>query len=149
MGVDVAQSDPNIVYVVVDNQEILPESQWDMGDSAINAKRLKTMTTEDLLLQDEKKLEKFLRNNNFPPKTTSETIIEKLKDGSMNPQDLVKSLKDANNNLFNTDIKGLEVYRSDDAGNSFYKTHELPLSNVVYTYGYYFMRYHQVLVLAD
>lgn len=142
MGVDAAQSDANIVYVVVDNQEILPESQWDMGDTAINAKRLKTMSTEELLLQDEKNLEKFLRANNFPPKTTAETIREKLKDGSMNPQELVKSLKDANSNLFNTDIKGLEVYRSDDAGNSFYKTHELPLSNVVFTYGYYFGKIH-------
>jgi len=142
MGVDVAQSDSNIVYVVVDNQELLPESQWDMGDTAINAKRLKTMSTEELLLQDEKNLEEFLRNNNFPPKTTAETILTKLKDGSMKPQDLVKSLKDANSNLFNTDIKGLEVYRSDDAGESFYKTHDLPLSNVVYTYGYYFGKIH-------
>ena len=142
MGVDVAQSDSNIVYVVVDNQEILPESQWDMGDTAINAKRLKTMTTENLLLQDEKNLEKFLRSNNFPPETTAKTITEKLKKGSMNPQDLVKSLKKVNNNLFNTDIKGLEVYRSDNAGLSFHKTHELPLSKVVYTYGYYFGKIH-------
>jgi len=142
MGVDVAQSDSNIVYVVVDNQEILPEAQWDMGDTAINAKRLKTMSTEELLLQDEKKLEKFLRDNNFPPKTTAETVLKDLKDGTMNPQELVKSLKDANNNLFNTDIKGLEVYRSDDAGNSFTKTHELPLSNIVFTYGYYFGKIH-------
>lgn len=142
MGIDVAQSDSNIVYVVVDNQEILPEDQWDMGDSAVNAKRLKTMTSDELLSQDKKNLESFLRNNNFPPKTTAETVIEKLKDDSMTPQDLVKSLKDANNNLFNTDIKGLEVYRSDDAGMSFSKTHNLPLSNVVFTYGYYFGKIH-------
>lgn len=142
MGVDVAQSDANIVYVVVDNQEILPEDQWDMGATAINPKRLKTMTSEELLLQDKSQLEKFLRGSNFPPKTTADSVIEKLKDKSMTPQDLIKSLKDANANLFNTDIKGLEVYRSEDAGESFYKTHELPLSGVVFTYGYYFGKIH-------
>jgi len=142
IGIDVAQSDATIVYAVVDNQEILPEEQWDLGDTAINPKRLKTMSTEELLLQDKSQLEKFLRDSNFPPKTTADTVIEQLKNKSMTPQDLIKSLKDANANLFNTDIKGLEVYRSDDAGESFYKTHEQPLSGVVFTYGYYFGKIH-------
>ena len=138
MGVAVAQSDSNVVYVVVDNQENLPESQWDLGDSAVNAKRLKMMSKDEFLLQDKENIENFLRNNNFPPKDTADSIIEKIKKDEMSVRDLVKSLKDANNNLFNTDIKGLEVYRSDDAGAHFSKTHDLPLSNVVFTYGYYF-----------
>lgn len=142
MGVDVATSNPDIVYVVVDNQEVLPEDQWDLGDTAINAKRLKTMSTEELLLHDEDMLEKFLRDNHFPPKVTAKTVIEDLKNNDKTPQDLVKSLKDANQNLFNTDIKGLEVYRSDDGGAHFYKTHDTPLSNVVFTYGYYFGKIH-------
>ena len=142
MGIDVAQSDSNIVYVVVDNQEILPESQWDLGDTAVNAKRLKTMSREEFLSQDEKNIENFLRNNNFPPDATAKSVIEKIKSHDMKVHDLVKSLKDANNNLFNTDIKGLEVYRSDDGGTTFTKTHDKPLSNVVFTYGYYFGKIH-------
>ncbi len=142
MGIDVAQSDNNVVYVVVDNQEILPESQWDLGDTAINPKRLKNMSREDFLLQDEKNIETFLRDNNFPPDVTAKTVIEKIKSKEMRVHDLVKSLKDANNNLFNTDIKGLEVYRSDDGGKTFTKTHDKPLSNVVFTYGYYFGKIH-------
>ncbi len=35
-------------------------------------------------------------------------------------------------------IKGLEVYRSDDKGESWNKVNETDLSNVYYTYGYYF-----------
>jgi len=142
MGIDVAQSDSNIVYVVIDNQEVLPESKWDMGDTAINAKRLKKMTKEEFLLQDKENVEKFLRDNNFPPKVTGETVFEDIEKDTMKVQDLVKSLKDANSNLFNTDIKGLEVYRSNDAGASFFKTHELPLSGIVFTYGYYFGKIH-------
>ncbi len=138
MGVAVAKSDSSVVYVVVDNQEKLPESLWDLGDSAVNAKRLKTMSKQEFLLQDEKNIEDFLRNNNFPPKDTAKTILKKIQNDEMSVHDLVKSLKDANSNLFTTDIKGLEVYRSDDAGVSFHKTHDLPLANVVFTYGYYF-----------
>lgn len=46
--------------------------------------------------------------------------------------------KDANDNLFETDIKGAEVYRSNDSGETWFKTHDRYLDNVVYTYGYYF-----------
>jgi hypothetical protein len=142
MGVDVSKSDANIVYVVVDNQEILPEGEWDMGDMAINAKRLKSMSREEFLLQDKENVKKFLEDNNFPPEDTAEKIIDKITNKEMKVKDLVNSLKNANSNLFNTDIKGLEVYRSDDAGQSFHKTHDLPLSNVVFTYGYYFGKIH-------
>jgi photosystem II stability/assembly factor-like uncharacterized protein len=45
---------------------------------------------------------------------------------------------DANSKLFVTEIKGAEVYRSDDAGNSWKKTHDEYLEGMFYTYGYYF-----------
>ena len=142
IGVDVAQSDSTIVYVVVDNQETLPESQWDLGDTAVNAKRLKNMSREEFLLQDQNNIEKFLRDNNFPPKKTGESVKKAIEKNTMKVSDLIKSLQDANSNLFNTDIKGLEVYRSDDAGASFQRTHDLPLSGIVFTYGYYFGKIH-------
>jgi photosystem II stability/assembly factor-like uncharacterized protein len=138
MGVDVAPSNPNIVYVSVDNQELLPESDWDLGDSAMNPKRLKKMSKQEFLTLDKKEIEGFLKSNKFPPETTADKIIEDIKTDKITVNDLVKSLKDANDNLFNSDIKGLEIYRSDNAGASFYKTHEQPLSNIVFTYGYYF-----------
>jgi photosystem II stability/assembly factor-like uncharacterized protein len=142
MGVDVAQSDSNIIYVVVDNQELLPESQWDMGDTAINAKRLKNMNREEFMLQDPKNIEKFLKDNNFPPEVTAESVIQKISDNTMKVKDLIKSLKNANSNLYNTEIKELEVYRSDDAGAHFTKTHDLPLKGVVHSFGYYFGKIH-------
>lgn len=49
-----------------------------------------------------------------------------------------KKEKDANKNLFNTDIKGAEVYRSDDGGETWIKANEKYLDKVVFTYGYYF-----------
>ncbi|MGE5343990.1 MAG: VPS10 domain-containing protein [Candidatus Omnitrophota bacterium] len=45
---------------------------------------------------------------------------------------------DANKNLFNTTIKGGEVYRSDNGGDTWTRTHTQYLDGLVYTYGYYF-----------
>lgn len=45
---------------------------------------------------------------------------------------------DANRNLFNTNIKGAELYRSNDGGETWAKTHSTYLDGVVHTYGYYF-----------
>lgn len=46
---------------------------------------------------------------------------------------------DANKKLFNTNIKGAELYRSNDRGETWFKTHEKYLEQrVIYTYGYYF-----------
>jgi photosystem II stability/assembly factor-like uncharacterized protein len=45
---------------------------------------------------------------------------------------------DANQRLFQTRIRGGEVYRSDDGGTSWRRTHEGYLDGLVYTYGYYF-----------
>ncbi|MEJ2535307.1 MAG: glycosyl hydrolase, partial [Gammaproteobacteria bacterium] len=41
-------------------------------------------------------------------------------------------------NRFETDIRGLEVYRSDDAGETWRRTHDEPIDSVVFSYGYYF-----------
>ncbi|TDR23654.1 WD40/YVTN/BNR-like repeat-containing protein [Marinicella litoralis] len=138
MGLSVSVSHPDTLYVSVDNQTPLPEAQWDMGDAAVNVKRLKNMDKATFLLQDPKAIEAFLRSNNFPPKMTAEGVIEQVEKGELDPQSLVAELADDNENLFNVDIKSLEVYRTDDAGDSFYRTHQEDIQQVVFSYGYYF-----------
>jgi photosystem II stability/assembly factor-like uncharacterized protein len=138
MGLTVSESNPNSLYVSVDNQTPLPEDQWDMGDSAVTVKRLKNMDSTTFLQQDVKAIEGFLRSNNFPPDTKAEAIIEQVKNNEITPQSLVAKLEDDNENLVNVDIKSLEIYRSDDAGQSFYRTHQEDLQQVVFSYGYYF-----------
>lgn len=138
IGIATAKSDANIVYVVIDNQTPLEESEWDYGDTAVNPKRLNRMSREEFLLQDKKSIENFLRGNNFPPELTAEKVIDQVKNNELKVSDLVDQLKDSNNDLLNVDIRSLEVYRSDDGGNSFYRTHKEDLQGVVYSYGYYF-----------
>ncbi|MCX7554228.1 hypothetical protein OS175_10085 [Marinicella sp. S1101] len=138
MGLTVSVSQPDTLYVSLDNQTPLPESEWDMGDSAVNVKRLKNMDKATFLSQDEKAVESFLRSNNFPPEMTAETVIEEIEKDELTPQALVEQLASGNDNLFNVDIKSLEIYRSDDGGDTFYRTHDKDIQGVVFSYGYYF-----------
>lgn len=46
--------------------------------------------------------------------------------------------KDANAALFETNVIGCEVYKSEDGGASWKKTHDQYIDDMYYTYGYYF-----------
>lgn len=138
IGLAVAASQPSTIYACVDHQEPLPEAQWDLGDGAVTAKRLRKMSKEEFLLQDPEEIEDFIRNNDLDSNLDAAKVIEMVENDELTLDDLLAELDDANANLFNTDIRGLEVWRSDDAGATWRRTHEEPIRNVVYTYGYYF-----------
>ncbi|NNF51994.1 MAG: glycosyl hydrolase [Gammaproteobacteria bacterium] len=138
IGLAVSTSHPDTLYASVDNQQELPQEQWDLGDSPLSAKRLKMMGKEEFLSQDPEEIELFIRSNDLDTDLDAEKLIAMIKSDELSIRDLVDELDDANANLFNTDIKGIEVYRSDDGGQSWRKTHDQVLREVVYTYGYYF-----------
>lgn len=138
IGLAIAPSRPSTLYASVDNQEPLPEELWDLGDAALSAKRLKKMTKEEFLAQDPEAIEDFIRDNELEVGLDAKSLIKKVKNDEVTLADLLAQLDDANANLFDADIRGLEVYRSDDAGASWRRTHEGLLRDVTYTYGYYF-----------
>lgn len=138
IGLAQCASQPQTIYAFVDHQELLPEEDWDLGSSAVNPKRLRHMTREEFLDQDPEEIESFLRSNDLDPALDAERLIEQVKEGVVTVQDLLDACQDANNSLFATDIRGAEVWRSDDRGSSWRRTHAGPLREVVFTYGYYF-----------
>ncbi len=138
IGLAVTPAAPDTVYAFLDNQELLPESEWDMGDGAVTPKRLRKMTKEEFLRQDPEEIEDFLRSNDLDPTLDAESLIEKIRNDELTLTDLTDALNDANSNLFNTDIRGAEVYRSDDRGDTWTRTHDEPIRQMVHTYGYYF-----------
>ena len=138
IGLAVSAAAPDSVYAVVDNQEILPEDQWELGDRPINPKRLRNMTREEFLRQDPDEVEQFIRDSDFPVELDAKELLRQVEAEEVSLDDILDELSDANANLFNTDIQGLQVWRSDDGGESWRKTHEDPLDEVAYTYGYYF-----------
>ena len=127
----------NILYAVLDNQNRRKK------DSAVIKKGLtkedfKQMSIEDFFSLSDKKLNDFLKRNGFQEKYRAENVKQLIRSGEAKPNDIATYLDTANSKLFDTPVIGAEVYRSDDAGKTWVKTHEDYLDDLFYSYGYYF-----------
>jgi photosystem II stability/assembly factor-like uncharacterized protein len=136
IGLSVCTSKPNIVYAVLDNQ--FTKAKEPSDEPKIDKDTLRTMSKENFLKLDKTLLADFLRDNGFPKEYSADSVRKLVETNVIKPQTLVEYLEDANAALFDAPIQGLEVYRSDDAGKTWKRTHEKPLENVFFTYGYYF-----------
>ncbi|GAB5534403.1 MAG: hypothetical protein Rubg2KO_06520 [Rubricoccaceae bacterium] len=126
-----------VLFAVVDNQQRRPDEE-DEDAPELTSEMLETMTRDQFLEQSEDAINAFLDANNFPYSYTAETILEDVREGRIEPIALVEFLADANRMLFDTPVVGAEVYRSDDQGRSWTRTHEGFLDDLFYSYGYYF-----------
>jgi photosystem II stability/assembly factor-like uncharacterized protein len=135
IGLAIYPKNPNIIYASLDNQD-------DRGDkkkkTGLTKDTLRHMTKEAFMTLSDSVVEKFLRDNNFDEEYTGERVKKMIKMDSIKPIALVEYLEDADVALSETNVKGIEVYRSDDAGKTWKRTHQGYLDEVVNTYGYYF-----------
>ncbi|MBX2915015.1 MAG: glycosyl hydrolase [Cyclobacteriaceae bacterium] len=142
IGLDVCWTKPNVMYAVLDNQEEVREEKKESpktSDGKLKLADLKDMSAENFLKLDDKKLEELLRGSRFPSKYTAQVVKKEVRSGKYKPRAVAEYFgTDANSDLFNTKIKGAEVYRSDDAGKSWKRTHTADIDGVYFTYGYYF-----------
>ena len=137
IGVEVHPDQPGVVFAVVDNQNRRP-TEPDDDSPGLTREALRTMTTAEFLAVAETELTAFLDRNGFPLSYTARSILEMVRDGRLQPTDLVDYLEDANLELFDTPVVGAELYRSDDDGTTWHRTHTGYIDDLVYSYGYYF-----------
>ena len=131
--------DENIVYAVHDSQFRRPQkNNPKKKTSALTKEDFKSMSVADFLKLDDKKLNTFLKTNNFQEKYRAENVKQMLRSGSIQPIDLAKYLENANSMLFDTPVIGAEVYRSDDGGITWKKQNDDYIDDLYYSYGYYF-----------
>ena len=143
IGVAVAASKPDTVYAFVDNQAKRPETEIfdeEAPPGELTVRRLRKLSAEQFAKLDPAVLRRFLASNDFPKKLKAEKLLEEVKSGKTKLDDILAYLKDANRDLFENDIVGAEVYRSDDGGATWKRSHEGRLEKVFYSYGYYFAR---------
>lgn len=140
IGLDICWSKPNVMYAVLDNQEEIKEAKKETpADGKMKLADFKDMTVENFLKLDDKKLDELLKDSRFPSKYTARVVKRDVQSGKYKPSALANYFgADANSDLFNTKIKGAEVYRSEDAGKSWKRTHSFDIDGVYFTYGYYF-----------
>jgi photosystem II stability/assembly factor-like uncharacterized protein len=129
-----------VLYASIDNQNPRPEKKDDIekDKNEINKDKLRVISVADFALLDNDRLESFLRGNDFPEEYNASKVKALMAKGKIAPIALVEYLEDANNNLFETNYIGAEVYRSDDNGASWKKTHDMEMEGIHFTYGYYF-----------
>jgi len=99
---------------------------------------LRPMGKEDFLKLEKYLIKEYLQGNGFPQKYTVDKVLDMVKNDEIKPIALVEYVEDANSLLFDTPVTGLEIYRSNNEGATWQKTHKGYLEDVYYSYGYYF-----------
>jgi photosystem II stability/assembly factor-like uncharacterized protein len=135
IGVAVYPKNPNIVYAIVDNYNPKPDTTK-KNDTLYKKDDFKNLTKEQFAQLDNKKLDTFLRRSFFPRKYTAASVKEMVANDKVKPT-AVWDYLDTGDDGFQGSITGCEVYRSDDAGMTWKKTHTKGIS-IYSTYGYYF-----------
>tara|TARA_R110002012_G_scaffold11444_3_gene51617 strand:- start:39064 stop:41904 length:2841 start_codon:yes stop_codon:yes gene_type:complete len=134
--------DDNTVYLIVDNQFHRKEEPKKEETDILTKDDFKTMDVAAFLDLDDKKLNQFLKMNGFQEKYRAENVKQMIRVGTVKPEDLAKYLENANSALFDTPVIGAEVYKSNDGGKTWKKTHDGFLDDLYYSYGYYFGKIH-------
>lgn len=136
--IGLAAFDENTIYAVHDNQSRRKKNTTKKDSGRLTKEDFKTMSSEEFLKIEDKKLNTFLKTNGFQEKYRADNVKQLVRSGTVEPHDLAKYLEDANSMLFDTPVIGAEVYRSDDGGKTWKKTHDEYLDDIFYSYGYYF-----------
>ena len=106
-------------------------------EETLTKSMLRDMPADDVLRLKHYLLDDFLRDNGFPEELTGDEARARLGDGRLTPLQLVEYLEDANSLLFDTDVRGFEVYKQ-GADGRWARTHDDYIDGVYFTYGYYF-----------
>ncbi|NQY05692.1 MAG: glycosyl hydrolase [Flavobacteriaceae bacterium] len=138
--IGLAVYDSNTVYAVHDSQFRRKKEKEDKKENNNQLKKddFEKMTKEAFLALSDKKLNLFLKRNGFQEKYRAENVKQLVRSGKAKPEDVAKYLENANSLLFDTPVIGAEVYRSDDGGKTWKKTHDDYIDDLFFSYGYYF-----------
>ncbi len=137
IGIAVFQKNPQILYAVVDNNHTKPDTATKKNDtSKYTVDDFKQISKENFAKLDNKKLDSFLIDNRFPKKNTVSEIKTLVETGKLKPTSIYDWLI-ADDGFQNAGIHGCEIYRSDNAGQSWKKVNTKDI-DVYSSYGYYF-----------
>lgn len=137
IGIAVYPKNPNIVWAVVDNNTAKPAEKKE-NDTLYIKEDFKSMSKEQFASLKTNLIDTFLRHNRFPRKYNGKLVKEMVAADIVKPSALWDYL-DSDDGFQNTGIAGCEVYLSEDAGKTWKKTNEKPIS-IFSTYGYYFAK---------
>lgn len=126
-----------VLYACLDNQNSKPKKETPKDD-ALTKDQLRSLSKEGFLKLGDETLGDYLKQYDFPEKYNAKKVKSLVEKDKLKPIALVEYLEDANSSLFETDYIGAELYRSDDGGATWKRTHDDAIEQMHFTYGYYF-----------
>lgn len=139
IGVGICRTKPNVMYALIDNQAPRPEAGRDderVPSGELTLRRLQMLNEEQFLQVPRDVLARFFRRS--LPDLDLDEVLQKMRAGEIKVQDIIDRMRDANATMFEDTIIGAELYRSDDGGRTWRRTHDFRLDSLYNTYGYYF-----------
>lgn len=137
IGLDIVHfKGQTVLYAAIDNNDRRPKEAPE--EDKLTKDALRAMSAADFARLPTYQVRAYLQENGFPEKYSVQEIKDQIAGGKITPATLAEYTDDANSLLFDTEVVGLEVYRSEDGGQSWSKTHKGYLDDVYYSYGYYF-----------
>jgi len=136
IGLSVYAKNPQIVYAIVDNQAPRPDTAK-KDTTTYLLDQLKNLSIQEFASLNEAKLDTFLKRNRLTPRYSAKLVKEMVATNKLKPTSLYDYLYV--NTGFEATPVGAEVYRSDNGGQSWRKTHEKEIP-IFFTYGYYFAK---------
>ena len=146
--IGIAVYDHQTIYAIHDSQ-FRREKEKPKASDNLTKEAFKKMSTSEFLSLPNKQINTYLKRNGFHEKYRAENLKNQVRAGEIKPIDLATYLENANAQLFDTPVIGAEVYKSEDGGKSWIKTHTDYLDGVYYSYGYYFGHIHVAPFNAD
>ncbi|HEY1021868.1 MAG TPA: hypothetical protein VGE06_06120, partial [Flavisolibacter sp.] len=136
IGLAVYPKNPQIVYAIVDNQKNKPDTA--KKDTLVYAlAELNNLTKEQFARLEERKIDTLLKRYRLQGRYTAKQLKEQVATGQLKATALYDYLY-INTGFEGTPI-GMEIYRSDNGGQSWRKTHEKDIPGNM-SYGYYFAK---------
>lgn len=137
IGLAIYPENPDILYAYLDN--LTPKDMPQESDEGLGLNDFKQMSKAEFLALDEKELKKALKNNRFPGYADVVYLKEKIEKNELKVSDLYQYKIDTNY-IYPNKVIGVEIYRTDNAGDNWYRTHKKNFKGFFfnYAYGYYF-----------
>lgn len=126
------------LFASIDNYFRKSAEELDDPGDALTKNDLRAMDKAAFLATKDNLINDFLRGNGFPRALNAKAIRKKVAADELSPQQLVEYLEDANSLLFDTPVKGFELYHTTNNGKSWKRTHDDYIPRLYNTYGYYF-----------
>ncbi|MHC2992957.1 glycosyl hydrolase, partial [Pontibacter sp. HJ8] len=136
IGLSMYPGDPNIMYALVDNFDPRPQDTKSQNKSALSKETLSAMSEDNFLKLKDEEINQYLDENQFPREYAAKNVKEMVKSGKIKPAALADYLNDPTNEPL-PDVIGAEVYRTDNGGKSWKKTHSGYIDGLYSTIGYY------------